>query len=470
MALGAALRFATLGVQSFWLDEAVTLRLVRMDLVLMLKHVATTEGSPPLYYLVAWVWARPFGTGEVASRALPALAGTLTIPVAYAAARDLLDRRAGLVAAALVACNPMLVWYSQETRVYSLLVLFSALSFLFFVRAWREPRPISLALWALATATALCTHYFAGFLFVFEAGVLLVRAVRARAELRAVALACAVPGVTALALTPLALTQRSDRLDWIAERGLLTNVKSIPMHFLTATEGRLRGAVLAGSLLAVAAVLLLVLRADPARRRAGVLALGAGMTVVGLPVALAVTGSGYLYPRNLLPALVPLIVAVAGGVAAVRSRALGLAVGGALCALWLGVSLAVPLDEKLQRADWRDLASEMGPSRPGRVVVVVPDYEARPLLEYLNGVRPESGTVQGTEVEVVRSEFSPTICPNCLPTDTALPPPVPGLVPTGARTVNRLRVDFFRASSPVTVSKDTVARQLGRVTVLTAAR
>ena len=34
---GAALRFATLDVQSFWYDEAVTVRLLHMDLTGMLS-------------------------------------------------------------------------------------------------------------------------------------------------------------------------------------------------------------------------------------------------------------------------------------------------------------------------------------------------------------------------------------------------------------------------------------------------
>ena len=50
-------------------------------------------------------------------------------------ALELRGRRAGILAAALVAVNPMLLWYSQEARGYSLLVLFSALAALYFVRA-----------------------------------------------------------------------------------------------------------------------------------------------------------------------------------------------------------------------------------------------------------------------------------------------------------------------------------------------
>src|SRR5437870_5379110 len=135
---GAALRFSTLDVQSFWLDEAYTATLLGHDFGGMLGALPNSESTPPLYYVLAWLWSKPFGTGEVGLRSLSALFGTLTIPVVYAAARELVSERAGLVAAALAAVNPYLVWFSQEARSYALLALLGALSFLYFARAWRD--------------------------------------------------------------------------------------------------------------------------------------------------------------------------------------------------------------------------------------------------------------------------------------------------------------------------------------------
>ena len=106
---GAALRFATLDVQSFWIDEGYTVRMLRMDLGGLLRGIPRTEETPPLYYVLAWLWTRPFGTGEVGVRALSALLGTATIPVAFALGRRLVSERAGLVVAALVAFIPLLI-------------------------------------------------------------------------------------------------------------------------------------------------------------------------------------------------------------------------------------------------------------------------------------------------------------------------------------------------------------------------
>ena len=123
-------------MQSYHHDEAWTAGVVlHSNLFTTLDKVSATESTPPLYYLLAWGWTKLFGTGEWGLRSLSALAGVATIPVAFAIGRRLAGNRAAVIAAALVALNPALIWYSQEARAYSLLVLLSGLGFLYFLRA-----------------------------------------------------------------------------------------------------------------------------------------------------------------------------------------------------------------------------------------------------------------------------------------------------------------------------------------------
>ena len=61
--LGAALRFTRLGAQGFWFDEGNTALLVHLSPGRMLGLIPQSESTPPLYYCVAWVWARVFGFG-----------------------------------------------------------------------------------------------------------------------------------------------------------------------------------------------------------------------------------------------------------------------------------------------------------------------------------------------------------------------------------------------------------------------
>src|SRR4051812_39825565 len=115
--LAAVLRFATIGLQAYHHDEIVTAsRVLRGSFWHAMDAVGFSESAPPLYYALAWIWTQFTGTGEVGLRSLSALAGVATVPVAFLIGRQLRGERAGLAAAALVAVNPMLLWYSQEAR------------------------------------------------------------------------------------------------------------------------------------------------------------------------------------------------------------------------------------------------------------------------------------------------------------------------------------------------------------------
>src|ERR671911_1248833 len=152
----------------------------------MLGAVPQSESTPPLYYMLAWIWSQIFGADEAGLRSLSAAVGAATVPATYAAGRQFVSRRSAFVAAALVAVSPLLVWYSQEARAYALLVLLGALS-LIPLRQAAGLRPGGpLTAWAVFASLALATHYFALFLIAAEAAWLLWRASEMRVALRAV--------------------------------------------------------------------------------------------------------------------------------------------------------------------------------------------------------------------------------------------------------------------------------------------
>jgi hypothetical protein len=376
-AVAAALRFATLDVQSYWFDEAVTAGLLKLGFFDMLGEIPDSESTPPLYYVLAWVWAKLFGTGEVGLRSLSALAGTATVPVAYLIAAEVANRRVGLMAAALVAVNPFLVWYSQEARAYALLVLLAALAVLFLVRALRGERNATVW-WAVTSALALATHYFAVFVVAPAALWLLWRR-------RAAAPAAAV-GAVGVALLPLAVDQASNRgAEFIEGSPLLTRIGQVPKQFLIGFDApaEVAAGVLAGALV-LAAFLNLARhrpRSDlaPLAPVAGVAAFG-----VGVPIALAIAGVDFLIARNLIAALVPALVVAAAGFALTREA---LVPGALLCALSAAIVIAVAAEPEYQRDDWRGAAEAAGPAREPRALVVTPIGGCVPLQLYLPGTR-----------------------------------------------------------------------------------
>ena len=168
-ALAALIRLLVIDTQSFWMDEALTAYETHSSFGGMLGTVAHVETTPPLYFVLIWAWAHVFGSGEVGLRSLSTLAGIALVPIAFISARELFSRWAGVLAAAFVAVNPFLVWYSQEARSYMLLAALSGASFLWFNRARENPTGRNLAWWTACSSLAVMTHFFAGFLVAPEA-------------------------------------------------------------------------------------------------------------------------------------------------------------------------------------------------------------------------------------------------------------------------------------------------------------
>jgi hypothetical protein len=103
----------------------------------------------------------------------------LTVPLLYVTGRRLFSPMAGLLAATLGAFSPFLVWYSQEARMYTSLVVWSLASVYTLLRAIEPTTSHALRrwlVWMLVTAAALYTHFTAFFLLPFE-GLLILTAV-----------------------------------------------------------------------------------------------------------------------------------------------------------------------------------------------------------------------------------------------------------------------------------------------------
>jgi mannosyltransferase len=390
--LGGVLRFATLDLQSFWLDEAATVELVRLDLSTMLHRIPDSESTPPLYYVLAWLWTRPFGSGEVGLRSLSALIGTLSIPVAYAAASELCSRRVGLAAAALAAVSPVLIWYSQEGRAYALLVLLGGLSLWSFARLLHGAGPEAAAVWGLSSALALASHYFAAFLVLPEAVWLAALPATRRRALPAVLCVAA----TAAALLPLAIHQRSlDFASFIADDSLALRLAKAGKAFLLGFDSPLETALTVGAGLIALAGVAVALRTPEGSERGGIrIAAAVGGVAVAVPLVLAPLGVDYFDTRNLLAAWLPLMTVVAAGLVVHRVGRIGLA---ALCAMGIASLAGVALEPAWQRDDWRGMAEALGSPRLPRALVVQPASGRRPLAVYLPDLAPlpETGSSVG---------------------------------------------------------------------------
>jgi mannosyltransferase len=445
--LAAVLRFATLGVQSYHHDEIVTAsRILRGSFGHAMDAVGFSESAPPLYYALAWVWTQFTGTGEFGLRSISALAGVAMVPIAYLAALELRGRRAGLMAAALVAVNPMLLWYSQEARAYSLFTLLCAVSLLYCIHAVRRGRRRDFVLWGVASALALATHYFAVFPIIAEALWLLRR--RGRDSL----LGLGIVAPCGLLLAPLAIHQMSSgHAEWISNFSLGHRLWETAATFVTGETSDIiarpeRPALsLVPLTLAFLALGLLAVRGGREERRAAAIPLGVALAAVGIPVllALASPGKDYVLARNLMPALIPLLIAIAIAVTLPAARRIGAVVGAALVLYSLGFCVWASVSPDLQRPDWSAVAARLGEPVAPRATVTWALGEA-PLRYYLSTGAIQAVPADGYDWLVHEINFI---------SDGEVPPPPsrllgPGFRETASEDTGRLFIRRFAQSGP----------------------
>jgi hypothetical protein len=446
-ALGAVLRFATLGDQSYHHDEIVTAsRVLRVGFGHAMDAVGFSESAPPLYYALAWLWTQVTGNGEWGLRFLSALAGVATIPVAYFAGRELRGARAGVIAAALVAFNPMLLWYSQEARAYALLGFFCALSLLYCVRALQRGERRDFVWWGIFSALALATHYFAVFPLIAE--ILLL----ARRRGRAILSGLWIVALAVVALAPLAIHQMSyGHAEWIGKFSLGHRVAEVGITFMVGETGDIIGRTegwqpaLVPLVLVAAAFVLLLVRGSRPERRAAFIPASIAAATIGIPLLLAILSAGkdFVLARNLLPALVPLLIAVAVALSAERVRRLGIAIAAGLVVYSLAFSIHASTSPELQRPDWRAVADHLGEPDGPRATVTWVLGEA-PLRFYLSTGAIQLKASEGYDWLVREIAF--------VSMGKTPPPPRrllgPGFSETGAEDVGPLFIRRYRVAGP----------------------
>ncbi|MFI5370539.1 MAG: glycosyltransferase family 39 protein [Candidatus Eisenbacteria bacterium] len=148
--VAAALRLFRLGHQSLWVDEIITWSTVTsrepMTVGRLLENV-----HGPFYSLLLHLWCRVAGESEWALRMPSVVLGTLLVPATAWLAARWLGRETAATAAWLTAGSPFLVWYAQEARNYSMLMLCVAVAGALFLGLGRRLAPLPLAA-ALATS------------------------------------------------------------------------------------------------------------------------------------------------------------------------------------------------------------------------------------------------------------------------------------------------------------------------------
>jgi uncharacterized membrane protein len=381
--LGAILRLFQLGTASVWLDEASTLTFARQSVTQIWGSLSSgSEFNPPLFYWLEHAMLA-FGESEAVLRLIPAVLGILTIPVFYFIGGEILDRNTGIVGAALLAFSPFQIFYSQEARAYAPMLFFFSLAFYFFLRMLRSWGRRDAILFAIFSAIAFWTHFYAFVpilaLFIFA---LAVKAKEIVKDLRS-----AIP----LAIPILVFVILSIPLIYFAIQLFLLRTGGAPafgiqgIATVTQTIIQISGfsEILAWVFTALFIVGVISLFTRD-RTRALLLAFA---FLFPLVLSVFLSYRMPMVPRYLIYLLPAFLPAVALPIRPVCSlfRSRNLVYGVLILALVINLPVLYPYYTTQQKDDWRGASRELtGLAAPGDLVVTLPGYLRQPLNYYYN--------------------------------------------------------------------------------------
>lgn len=205
-------------------DEIFGVLLSRLGWKALTAAAAVDSVHPPLFYYLLKVWVLIGNESLLWLRLLPALFSVLSILPLILLGRELRLRPLEIhCAIGLAGVHPLLIYYSQHLRMYSLLMLCSLTSMWLFHRAIRtraRPASFSYAALTLANIVLVYSHYFGWLIVGLEClYVLFWRRGRWKRALlsAAIVFAAFIPWLYAAGTHAYAKGGLNSNLDWIAK-------------------------------------------------------------------------------------------------------------------------------------------------------------------------------------------------------------------------------------------------------------
>jgi mannosyltransferase len=164
--VGALLRFYKLGDWSFWIDEIYTIQRTVIhfnELTAVFRNLPSTLWLP-ISFILTHFSLEIFGINEWSARLASAFIGIVSIPILYFAIRRLLGTGEALITSILLAVAPWHIFWSQNARFYSSLLLLYTLAAFVIYLAIEQNRPRNIIVFYLLLYFALSERLIAVFI------------------------------------------------------------------------------------------------------------------------------------------------------------------------------------------------------------------------------------------------------------------------------------------------------------------
>ena len=152
------LRLWHIGTYSLWCDEAFSVFVAKQQWRELFRQVVIDRVHPPLFYMMLKLWIGAVGSSLARLRMFSVFFSVLTLlPLWNCMKRVRLSTSLKLALLLAIACNPFLILYSQEVRMYSLLCFLSVWSLDLYLKQNSERASVWF-LWAAVNVALVMVH------------------------------------------------------------------------------------------------------------------------------------------------------------------------------------------------------------------------------------------------------------------------------------------------------------------------
>jgi mannosyltransferase len=145
------------GDMYYWLDETSSIFRALHTIPWMIQQ-SVDDPNPPLYFILLKGWMSLFGISEFSTRAFSAIFSALTVFILYYLARRFFNRETAFYVTLIFTVSQIHLYFSHETRGYTLIAFLATLSFYFYLQTISVPSIFNLIKYIVTITLLLYIH------------------------------------------------------------------------------------------------------------------------------------------------------------------------------------------------------------------------------------------------------------------------------------------------------------------------
>jgi hypothetical protein len=165
LAIFAIITLWTITKSSIWFDEAFGAYLIHFNLIDIARYTAT-DVHPPLYYWLLKLWSMLFGNTELGLRSMSLLFGGVSIIFGYLLTHRLFGKKVARISLIFMVISPMLIRYSQEARMYTLVAAIALAATYVLTFAINTKKKLPWVIYGILVGLGMWTHYFSAIVWL----------------------------------------------------------------------------------------------------------------------------------------------------------------------------------------------------------------------------------------------------------------------------------------------------------------